>query len=255
MTTDAKAASDIYVDWLGTILYQNSAGGTTCITPAGQKYATGITIGDTGAIVPFPKSEVGGFLYIQKTNEDHGFYEYHINGSGQETSTLLAVPDGVNVNIPQGDFAVAVNNKLTLFLDGPPQNYTDVKYMFIVSSPTTNNSASIKVINDFLLWTNGRHAVGNQLCFLAEYGDYLGGNFNNTICTMDLDSETINTIYQIPNNRTCHGLVNTGDVVLFWLWDGPPDYEGYLCEIRNGVYSEKRTYGTVYFPVPFAMTR
>lgn len=33
LTTDAKTASDIYVDWLETILYQNSSGGVTCITP------------------------------------------------------------------------------------------------------------------------------------------------------------------------------------------------------------------------------
>lgn len=198
---------------------------------------------------------MGGFLYIQKTNTDHGFYEYHVNGSGQETSTLLAVPDGVNINTPQRDFAVAVNNKLALFLQGL-QDYEVVNYMFVVGSPINNNPASIKVINDFQLWTIGVHAVGNQLCFLAEYGDYLGGNFNNSICTMDLDTETINTIYQVPDNLRCDGLVNTGDVVLFWLVErSSNNLDGYLCEIRNGVYSEKKINGWVYFPNPFARSR
>lgn len=226
--TATKIASDLPVwgnelrgDILGNAVYYNKDQKLTCLTPSGKKFIINDNIW-MPKFLPFPDNENGGFLHIEMSSFDGGetnMWHYKVNSSSDGfEKTLLRTGDSEEFGDPR-----RLEDKIVLI-----NWYGDIEgngTLEIIKSPT--DIEMIDLPSDYYPEMKGHNFTDNYLYWYA----------NNEIRSLNLETKEVKTLHQLDQTRTNSNFSFADDMIIFYSEDRQND-KTYLCEIKNGIYSE-----------------
>lgn len=224
---DYNSNEGYVVDWNGYVLYGN----TQCLTPDGNTFK----IDDINIhryenpIIPFSKDDEGGFLYWEHKGwngyegNELSLYKYMVNESTQSADKDFLgnftfnnpLDNNPNVFDPYANPLIILPNKIIFNDQGygkiiVVRGYDDIKEL-------DAQVGAIQYVSDnYIYWV-----------------DYPAG-----IKSLSIDTGATTTIHSFAVNRDYYNYSFADDVILFYATDKQSG-DIYLCQIKDGVYSDK----------------